>query len=199
MEEIVITCGCCGHKEAYPLQKESVRCRNCRQPIIPANYKEAKQMPAPARTKQILLLNQAATVSPDAPEIHMALGLFYLTNGAYQYALPQFKKVIAIDPLNADAYFYVAVTMLGGEIPFLKVLDEIEIIVENLKIAEQIEEKAIYFYLHAYIAYDYYKRKYRGCRPSYPELMSKARSLGITSADADSLFELLKTDKPNNF
>lgn len=199
MEEIVITCGCCGHKEAYPLQKESVRCRNCRQPIIPANYKEAKQMPAPARTKQILLLNQAATVSPDAPEIHMALGLFYLTNGAYQYALPQFKKVIAIDPLNADAYFYVAVTMLGGENPYLKVLSEIEIMVENLKLAEQIEGKAIYFYLHAYIAYDYYKRKYRGCTPSYPELMSKARSLGITSADADSLFELLKTDKPNNF
>lgn len=199
MEEIVITCGCCGHKEAYPLQKESVRCRNCRQPIIPANYKEAKQMPAPARTKQILLLNQAATLNPSAPEIHMALGLFYLTNGAYQYALPQFKQVIAIDPLNADAYFYITVTMLGGDNPFIKVLSEIETMVENLKLAEQIKEKSVYFYLHAYIAYDYYKRKYRGCKPSYQELLSKAQSLGITSAEIDNLFELLKTDKPNNF
>lgn len=199
MEEIVITCGCCGHKEAYPLQKESVRCRNCRQPIIPANYKEAKQMPASARTKQILLLNQAATISPDAPEIHMALGLFYLTNGAYQYALPQFRKVVEIDPLNADAYFYIAVAMLGGVKPFIKGISEIETIVENLNLAEQMEEKAIYFYLHAYIAYDYYKRKFIGCTPSYQELLLKARYLGITSADADSLFELLKTDKPNNF
>ena len=37
MEEIVITCACCGNTASYPLQKESIRCRYCRQPVIPAN------------------------------------------------------------------------------------------------------------------------------------------------------------------
>lgn len=197
MEEIIITCGCCGHKEAYPLNKESVKCRNCRQPIIPANFKEAKQIPAPARTKQILLLNQVATTNPGSSEIPMALGLFYLTNGAYQYALPQFKKVIDIDPLNADAYYYLVIAMLGGNKPFLKISSEIESMVENLKLAEQIEEQPVYFYLHAYIAYDYYKRKYMGCNPNYTQLLSKARSLGITNAEICDLFEILKTEKPS--
>lgn len=199
MEEIVITCGCCGHKEAYPLQKESVKCRNCRQPIIPASYAEAKQVPAPARTKQILLLNQVAAANPASPEIPMALGLFYLTGGGYQYALPQFKKVLEIDPLNADAYFYTAIVMLGGKKPFLKSLAEIEKIVENLNLAEQIEPKAVYFYLHAYVAYDYYKRKFMGCTPTYSELLSQANDLGISRLEISDLFELLKTEKPNNF
>lgn len=199
MEEIVITCGCCGHKEAYPLKRESVKCRNCRQPIIPANYVEAKQVPAPARTKQILLLNQVAAENPASPEIPMALGLFYLTGGGYQYAMPQFKKVLEIDPLNADAYFYTAVAMLGGKKPFLKSLAEIEKIVENINLAEQIEPKAVYFYLHAYIAYDFYKRKFMGCNPTYSELLSQAKSLGFNSLESSDLFELLKTEKPNNF
>lgn len=199
MEEIIITCGCCGHKEAYPLQKESVKCRNCRQPIIPTNFVEAKQIPAPARTKQILLLNQVAASNPSSPEIPMALGLFYLANGAYQYALPQFKKVVEIDPLNGDAYFYIAVSMLGGVKPFIKSFKEIQTIVENISLAEQIDPKAVYYYLHAYVAYDYYKRKYIGCNPSYTELLATSRSLGITGSDVYSLFELLKTDKPTNF
>ncbi len=199
MEEIVITCGCCGHQESYVLQKTSVKCRNCRQPIIPTDYMEAKQIPAPARTKQILLLNQVAASNPTSSEIPMALGLFYLSNGAYQYALPQFNKVIEMDPLNADAYFYLAVTLLGGNKPFLRTMPEILKIVENLNLAEQIEEKAVYFYLHAYIAYDYYKRKFMGCRPTYTELLAKANSLGMTGADVYNLFDLLKTEKPNNF
>ena len=199
MEEIVITCGCCGHKEAYPLQKESIKCRNFRQPIVPTSYVEAKQVPAASRTKQILLLNQVAAANPSAPEIPMALGLFYLTNGGYLYALPQFKKVVEIDPLNADAYYYIAITMLGGVKPFIKGLSEIEKIVENLNLAEQIEPKAIYYYLHAYVAYDYYKRKFIGCNPSYSELLAQARALGVSYAEITDLFELLKTDKPNNF
>ena len=199
MEEIVITCSCCGHKEAYPVQKESVRCRSCRQPIIPMNYKDAKEVPAQQKVKQILLLNQAAAANPTAPEINMALGLFYLTSGAYQYALPQFNKVIEADPFNADAYFYASVALLGGTKPFVKNLHEIEKIVENLKVAEQIEQKAIYYYLHAYVAYDYYKRKYLGCNPRYTELLSEAQALGITGAEITDLFELLKTDKPSNF
>ncbi len=199
MEEIVITCACCGNTASYPLQKESIRCRYCRQPVIPANHVDAKQVPPPARIKQIALLTQAEAQKPASSEIPMALGLFYLTGGAYQYAVPQFKKAIENDPMNADAYFYLVVAMLGGKKAFLQTLPNIKAIVENLTFAEQLDPKAVYFYLHAYIAYDYYKRKFIGCSPSYTELLAQARSMGLSQAEGDELFSLLKTEKPNNF
>ena len=198
-EKMACTCGNCNATDFYPKNKKSISCRHCHQVIIPENLEEAKEIPAPKRIKQILLLNQMAEKNPDVPQIPMALGIFYLTNGAYQYALPQFKKAVELDPMNADAYYYTAVSLLGGVKPFIKNLKQIQEIVENLNLAEQLEPKAVYYYLHAYVAYDYYKRKFMGCNPSYSELLSQARASGITAKEIADLFELLKTDKPTNF
>ncbi len=194
-----IRCPNCGYPDTYQLPVEGRKCKSCKSVLIPKEYKEAESVHPVIRSKYISELSALIAQKPDVADIPMALGLFYLANKGYQFAIPQFRKAIELDPMSSDAYFYLAVSLLEGKKPFLQQTATIKDIVEQLGLAESIEPKPIYFYFHAYIAFDFYSRKFIKTSPGHIELKNQAISLGLSTADVNELFNMLKVSKPDNF
>ena len=130
----------------------------------------------------------------------MALGLFYLAKGGYQMAEMMFAKVIDEDPMNSDAFYYKAISSFGGKKPFVQMTSVIENAIENLEIAKGIEGKPIYYYAHAVIAFDFYKRKFIKHSPTFDMLLDEADMYGgVDPNEANELFNMLNMPKPQNF
>ena len=67
---------------------------------------------------------------------------------------------------------------------------------EYLNAAIMIEPKGIYYYMLAYIRYDFHARKFLRCSPDYRELLQQAVAAGVTPADIDQLFSVLNVEIP---
>lgn len=198
-DKITIKCPHCSNEEWYDIPVEGRKCKYCRQPIIIQSLREAREVEPTKRGKIIATLTNLVSKNPQIAEAQLALGLFYLENKAYQFAIPQLKKVIDIDPMNADTYFYLAIALLGGKRPFSQLTPTIKSVCQQLSLAESIEPKAIYYYLHAFVTFDFYKRKFLNVSPSYQFLLDQARIFGITKQDENELFDMLKILKPQDF
>ena len=48
---------------------------------------------------------KAEAVSPDSPEIYMALGTFYENDGKFEEALEEYKKALSLSPFSMVLYY----------------------------------------------------------------------------------------------
>jgi hypothetical protein len=100
------------------------------------------------------------------------------------------------DISNAQVHFYYAVVLLEAKRPFLSNKQVINRIVDCLEVANEIQEEAIYHYLLSYVKYDYHHSKMLRANPDYLYHLQKARELGITDKEIQSLFALLRVPAP---
>jgi hypothetical protein len=67
-----------------------------------------------------------------------------------------------------------------------------------LSAAIVIEPRGIYYYLVAYIKYDYFSRKYFKISPDYKETLIMAAAVNPSEHDIKQLFEILNVERPVN-
>lgn len=188
--------------EGQPITK----CRFCGCPPLNMGILEVKRATnnSPAKL-QLAIVNTTknmANGSERDPKLNVSLGMFHLLKGGYEFAENYFRKVIDdLDPSNPDAYFYYALAQLKGRKPFLLLRPDINRIEESLNMAEAFAEGdadklKTYYYFHAYIYLDYFKRKHQLTQVSYDRFLAKAVQCGLTAEDRKDLFEILKQPRP---
>ena len=125
------------------------------------------------------------------PHDYYAEAMRFFEHGQRDKAFVAFDKAIEQNSDNSEVYFYAAICLLRGKIPFVTLRPEIDKIETYLDTALTIEQKAIYFYFQAYIKYDYYERKCFNTSPTSRQAMLQAKRAGLTSLDVQQLRKLL--------
>jgi tetratricopeptide (TPR) repeat protein len=154
-------------------------------------------MGMPELNKYAASYKKALSENPDDSSLNSSIAMCYLKLSLYDQAAAAFSQAIAQDFDNSELYFYEAICILKGKKAFKALRPDIDKIEELLAAAISIEPRGIYYYLHAYIKYDYYERKRFKSTPSCQDLVEQAVSAGFHSNDAEQLFQILKVEIPS--
>ena len=191
MKAICPKCPNCG----APVETDAVRCEYCSAPIIITSFAGALELTD--INKYTSAYKNSLTSAPDDPNLNAAIGFCYMRLKMYAQAQTCFQKAIDGGLMNSEIFFYTAVCMLDGKKAFIAKRPVIDKIQELIEAARAIDDKGIYAYFHAYIKFDYFKRKSLITRPAYTELLSEAHRLGVSEHDIGILFGLLRVERPN--
>lgn len=195
-EHIVeITCPGCGARVSI----EQAECEWCHQPIIISSFNSVYSMPMPEVNKYTKEYKRALAEDPDNTDLNNSVAMCYLKLKLYDKALPAFEKAMEDNFDNSETFFYAAVCQLKGRKAFLLTRPEIDKAEEYLNAALMIEPRGIYYYMLAYIKYDYFNRKFFKTSPTYQEALEMAQKAGYSPFDADQLFEILGVERPACF
>jgi tetratricopeptide (TPR) repeat protein len=166
-------------------------CTYCKNPVVISTFNSVYAMPLPMVSKYASVYRNELASNPGNSELGYSVAFCYLKLKLYDKANEAFKKALEENFDNSEAFFYAAVSLLGGKKPFLMlrpVIDEIE---SYLNAANMIEPKGIYWYLLAYIKQDYFARKKFNTSPTYGEALIQAQALGLSDFDVNQLWEIL--------
>jgi tetratricopeptide (TPR) repeat protein len=156
-------------------------------------------MPMPEVNKFAGAYRKALAENPDNQELNNSVAMCYLKLKLYDKALPAFEKAMEDNFDNSETFFYAAVCLLKGRKAFLCNRPEIDKIEEYINAAIMIEPRGVYYYLLAYIKYDYFNRKFFKTSPTYQEALAMAQQQGYSPFDAEQLFGILGVERPNGF
>lgn len=190
-----ITCRGCG----APLDISDTECKYCHGPVHITSIQSVYHMDAPQLNKYANSYRKELAQEPDNPEANKSVAFCYLKLKLYDKALPFFEKAVQDNFDDADLYLYTAACMLKGKRPFLQQKKTVDKAITYVNSGCMIEDKGIYHYFLAYLKYDYYQMKHLRTNPDYEEELAAAKQIGLSESDADVLFEILGTDRPNGF
>lgn len=192
---IEINCPGCGAR----VSTGQAECDWCHKPIIISTFNSVYAMPMPEVNKFAGAYRQALAENPDNQELNNSVAMCYLKLKLYDKALPAFEKAMEDNFDNSETFFYAAVCLLKGRKAFLCNRPEIDKIEEYINAAIMIEPRGVYYYLLAYIKYDYFNRKFFKTSPTYQEALAMAQQQGYSPFDAEQLFGILGIERPNGF
>lgn len=171
----------------------------CHKPIIISTFNSVYSMPMPEVNKFAEAYRKALAENPDNQELNNSVAMCYLKLKLYDKALPAFEKAMEDNFDNSETFFYAAVCLLKGRKAFLCNRPEIDKIEEYIHAAIMIEPRGVYYYLLAYIKFDYFNRKFFKTSPTYQEALAMAQQQGYSPFDAEQLFGILGVERPNGF
>lgn len=118
------------------------------------------------------------------------LGMVYLRLGNTEFAVNAFRKAVAAGIQNPETYFYLGIAVLNGKRPFLNNRNTVKDAIRHIETALQMEKKGIYYFMAAFIEYDFYVMKH--LRPPNPiEIyMDNAKRYGVTKNDIEMVFDM---------
>lgn len=192
---IEINCPGCGAR----VSTGQIECEWCHNPVIISTFNSVYSMPMPEVNKFAGAYRQALAENPDNQELNNSVAMCYLKLKLYDKALPAFEKAMEDNFDNSETFFYAAVCLLKGRKAFLLTRPEIDKIEEYINAAIMIEPRGVYYYLLAYIKYDYFNRKFFKTSPTYQEALEIAQQQGYSPFDAEQLFGILGVERPNGF
>lgn len=190
---INLTCPGCG----APVSINQKVCEYCDRPIIISSFNSVYSMPLTDVNKYKKSYTQALSDYPDNPQINSSIAMCYLKLRLYDKALENFEKSIEDNFDNSETYFYAAVSLLKGKKAFLAQRTDINKAIDYINAALMIEPKGIYYYLLAYIKYDYFERKFLNTTPDYTQCLSDALNNGVSEYDKTMLLDILGVSKPS--
>lgn len=123
----------------------------------------------------------------------------FIKAGMYSQAQGILQQLMISNPSDDNIYFYNAVCLLNGKRPFLLQKNIIEQALSCLDAATVINPKAIYYYFIAYIKHDFYSLKFLNVSPDYQEAYKTAVNKGVNESEVQSMFSLLKVQRPSGF
>ena len=153
-------------------------------------------MPDPMVNKYTAAYKDILQKNPGAADCQNSLAMCFLKLGLYDKALDAFEKAIEHDFENSETFFYAAVCLLDGKKAYLTQRPVIDKIEKYIKIALTKEPRGIYYFLQAYIKYDYYERKSYNTSPTYQEALASAKKAGFSQFDNELLFRTLNIECP---
>ncbi len=180
-----------------PLTVNDRTCPYCQRPVVVSTFNSIKALSISELRKHTNAYGKAAKESGGSAELELSAAFCYLKLGLYDQALASFEKAIAGDLDNSEAYFYAAVATLRGKRPFSTPMAEIKRALAYLESAKMIEPKGLYYYLEAYIKYDFHSRKFLIVKPDYKLTLAEAKKATYSSHDVSELFDLLGTERPS--
>lgn len=187
-----IVCPSCGGS----VDLERKRCEFCQNPLLISSYCDIEAKPEPAIRQHVASCRKALAADPENKELNTSVAMGLLRLKQYDHALKAFEKAMESNFDNSEVFFYAAVCLLQGKMPFLHLRPTIDRILSYLESALMLEDRGIYHYLLAYIKLDYFKRKYLNVSPSYTQHLAQAGQSGYTEAEVSQLFQLLGTPRP---
>lgn len=188
-----LKCPGCGS----PLAVNQLVCDYCHQPVTITSFNSVFSMPAPALNKYAGACRKALAEDPDNMELNNSIAMCYLKLGLYDKALPAFEKAMEDNFDNSETFFYAAVCLLQGKKAFLHPRPVIDKVLEYINAALMIEPRGIYHYFMAYVKYDYFERKYLNISPNYRAAFAEAANAGLSRADVEQLYAILKVERPS--
>ena len=171
-------------------------CEYCGSPVAISTFNSVIDLPGPKLQQLTRGYQNNLRDNPDDPTLNFSIGMIYLKLKKFEEAAKAFEKAIEDNFDNSEAYFYAAISMLGGKKPFLLLRPAINKIVENLNAANMIEPRGIYYYMLAYIKQDYFARKFLNVTPNYQQELAQAKALGVSNIDIDMVFTACGLQKP---
>lgn len=187
-----IKCPGCG----APVTTSDVTCKFCRRPVIISTFNSVYDMPMPEVNKYAGAYKKALSENPDNKELNTSVAMCYLKLKLYDKALEAFEKATEDNFDNSETFFYAAISLLKGKKAFVTPRKDIDKIEEYIQAALMIEPRGIYYYLLAYIKYDYFKRKYLITSPTYTEALEMAKQAGYSAYDIEQLYTILGVERP---
>ena len=172
-------------------------CQYCQNKVMITSFKAVADMPLPAVGKHVNAYREALAADPDHKDLNISIGLCFLKLKLYDQALAALEKAMPMNFDNSEVFFYAAVCLLEGKIPFVHLRPTIDRIISYVNSALSIEMRGIYYYFLAYIKYDYFKRKFLITTPDYNAMLGQAMAFDVTSAEIEMLYELLGTQRPS--
>lgn len=192
MQVITLSCPTCGG----PVSTGMKHCEYCGNEIMISSFQSVASMPMPMVGQHMRSYQQALATAPEHKELNTSVAMCFLKLKQYSHALAAFEKAMEFNFDNSEVFFYAAVCLLDGKMPFLHLRPTIDKILSYMESALMIEQRGIYYYFLAYIKHDYFKRKYLNVTPNYSQLLAQARQTGVTETDIGQLFALLGTQRP---
>ncbi len=192
MQAISLKCPNCGDS----LTTEMKKCPSCKQPVIFSNVSAVSEFSPLQLNKYISSYKKTVEFSPENKAVHASLATCYLKLKMYDKALLSFEKAIEDNFDDSCLYLYASICVLGGKKPFLLDRKKIDKAIEYINSAIMIEPKGIYFYVLAYIKYDYFKRKFFSTTPSFEQTFATALAQGVTKEEVNEIFELASVTIP---
>lgn len=171
-------------------------CKWCKQPIVISTFNSVYEMPIPMINKYANAYSQALAESPKDHALNNSIAMCYLKLKLYDKALSAFEKAIEDNFNNSETFFYAAICLLNGKKAFLAQRETIDKIQEYINAALMIEPRGVYYYLWAYIKYDYFSRKFFNTSPTYKEVLGMAERAGVSPYDLEQLFGILGVSRP---
>ena len=171
-------------------------CDFCQSTIMITHFDALSSMPTQDVGKRANAYRAALVENPDNQDLNTSAAMCFLKLKQYDLASQAFEKALQFNFDNSEAFFYAAVALLQGKIPFLHLRPTIDKILSYVNSALMIENKGIYHYFIAYIKYDYFKRKYLNVTPNYSQVLATAQQAGVTEQEISQLFALLGTQRP---
>ena len=187
-----LSCPSCG----APVNHAQKFCDYCGNEIMVSSFQTVADMPMPQLGKRMNTYRQALVEDPDNKELNTSVAMCFLKLKQYDHALAAFEKAMPMNFDNSEVFFYAAVCLLQGKMPFLHMRPTIDKILSYVDSALMIEQRGIYYYFLAYVKYDYFSRKYLNVSPNYSQLLAQARQMGVSESDIRQLYALLGTQRP---
>ncbi|MDO5295236.1 MAG: hypothetical protein Q4F00_01135 [bacterium] len=185
-----LKCPSCG----WPLELGMTECP-AGHPVYISTFNSINDLPLPLLNRYASAYRKNQAAAPLDRGTNKSLAFCYLKLKLYEQALDAFAKAIADNFDDSEVYFYAAIAALKGKKAFVTPRPMIDQALEYVSSALIIEPRGIYYYLQAYIKYDYFARKHLRISPDYRQCLEQARGR-ITPADITALFALLNVEKP---
>lgn len=190
---VSLTCPGCGARVSVS-QKE---CEWCHNPIIISSVNSVLGFNASDLNKYVRSYSEAIASSPNDPIINKSIGMCYLKLNLMDKAKQSFSKALEFVFDDSELFYLSAICSLNGKKAFLNDRKSIDQSIDYLNAAISVEEKGIYYYLMAYIKYDYFERKHFKTNPNYVDCLDCAKEKGVSDFDIEQLYQLLKVDRPS--
>ena len=188
----VVRCPSCGGN----VDVQQNVCEFCGNKVLISTFDSVAAMPMPEIGKRIQSYQQALADEPDNRELNTSVAMCFLKLKQYDHALEAFEKAMPYNFENSEVFFYAAVCLLQGKMPFLHLRPTIDKILSYMQSALMIEDRGIYHYFLAYIKHDYFRRKFLNVTPNYSQHLAQAQQAGVTQQDIEGLFAVLGTQRP---
>ena len=189
---VELTCPGCGAR----LATGQINCDWCHKPVNITTFQSGYDMPVPIVSKYANEYNKALATDQNDKELNASVGMCYLKLKQYEKAGIAFEKAIEDNFDNSELFFFAAICILNGKRPFQCPKKNIDKAIGLLDSACMIEPRGIYYYLQAYLAYDYYSLKQLRCNPGPEEYLNRARQAGIPGMDLSLLKDILGQEFP---
>ena len=171
-------------------------CEYCGNKVMISSFSSLADMPMPEIGKHVNSYREALAQDPENKALNTSVGMCFLKLKLYDQALAAFEKAMPMNFDNSEVFFYAAVCLLEGKMPFLHLRPTIDRILSYVNSALAIEARGIYYYFLSYVKYDYFKRKYLITSPDYAALLNQALAFGVSENEKNQLFALLGTQRP---
>jgi len=188
------TCYSCGAAVAI----NTKNCEYCNNPVRITTFKNVWELPDPLVKKYIKSYEKDIDDNNNDDGAQTAIAFCFLKLKLYDKAIESFENALENSFDNSEVFFYYAVCQLKGKKAFLASRGYIDKAIEYLSAAIQIEDRAIYHYLLAYIKYDFFKRKGYNVSPDFSEELEKSQSIGLSEGDIEYLYSVLLIERPIN-